>query len=77
MSRPCVLCAGDATFATTFRAISRSQSGDETEVNFRAQKGREFVVLLLGDVKKGQPNADIEKMLNELGFYRKEQGTEA
>lgn len=71
MSGPHDLCAGDATFAKSFQKISRGDNGAQMTAGFKAPKGREFVVLLLGDVEAGQSWVDIEKMLNDLGFYRK------
>jgi hypothetical protein len=66
---------GDATFAKSFTKISRGDNGAQLSAGFKPPKGREFVVLLLGDVEKGQPWVDVEKMLNELGFYRKDAST--
>ena len=66
---------GDATFAKSFTKISRGDCGAQFSAAFKPPKGRELVVLLLGDVEKGQPWVDIEKMLNELGFYRKDAST--
>lgn len=72
MSSPRELYAGDATFAKSFSKVSRGDNGEQLTASFSAPKGREFVVLLLGDVDKGQSWVDVEKMLNDLGFYRKE-----
>ena len=66
---------GDATFATSFTKISRGDCGAQFSAAFKPPKGREFVVLLLGDVEKGQSWVDVEKMLNDLGFYRKDAST--
>lgn len=63
---------GDATFAKSFTKISRGDCGAQFSAAFKPPKGREFVVLLLGDVEKGQSWVDVEKMLNDLGFYRKD-----
>ena len=75
MSSPRTLQPGDATFAKSFTKISRGDNGAQFSAAFKPPKGREFVVLLLGNVEKGQPWVDVEKMLNELGFYRKDDST--
>lgn len=75
MSSPSTLHPGDATFAKSFTKISRGDNGAQLSVGFKPPKGMEFVVLLLGDVEKGQSWVDVEKMLNELGFYRKDAST--
>lgn len=75
MSSPRTLRPGDATFAKSFTKISRGGNGEQLSAGFKPPKGREFVVLLLGDVEKGQPWVDVEKMLNDLGFYRKDAST--
>lgn len=75
MSGPYDLHAGDATFAKSFSKISRGDNGEQITAGFNAPKGREFVVMLLGDVEKGQSWVDIEKMLNELGFYRQQRSS--
>lgn len=63
------LNAGDCTFASTFKKIVRSECGFYQETGtFRPPKGHEFIVLLLGNVKKGSVDADLVEMLAELGF---------
>lgn len=64
------LDTGDATFASSFTKISRSDDGAQMSASFKPPKGEEFVVLLIGTVPKGQAWVDVEPMLNELGFYR-------
>lgn len=71
MSGPRTLHPGDATFSGSFKKISRGDNGQQMTAAFNPPKGREFVVLLLGDVEKGQSWVDVEKMLNDLGFYRR------
>ncbi len=63
---------GDGTFASSFTKVSRGENGDQFNASFKAPKGREFVVLLIGDVEKGTISVDVEKMLNDLGFYYRE-----
>ena len=75
MSSPSTLHPGDATFAKSFTKISRGDNGEQLSAGFKPPKGREFVVLLLGDVENGQSWVDVEKMLNDLGFYRKAAST--
>lgn len=72
MSSPHTLFIGDATFAKSFNKISRGEDGAQVSANFSAPKGREFVVLLIGEVEKGSPDADLNAMLNELGYFYKE-----
>jgi len=73
MSDAHTLNIGDASFAKTFSKVSRSDDGAQLTASFKAPKGQEFVVLLLGTTEAGQSWVDVEKMLNELGFYYKEQ----
>lgn len=67
------LYEGDCSFAKRFNKITRSDSGEQLTGTFNAPRGREFVVLLLGDVEAGQSAVDINKMLNELGYFRREE----
>lgn len=64
---------GDATFTKSFTKVA---FGDDTGIRynfgFKAQKGKQFVVMLLGEVDAKATDCDLEKMLNDLGFYRKE-----
>lgn len=61
---------GDATFSSSFAKIMRSDEGYELKASFKPERGKEFVVLLLGETDKGTPYVDVEEMLNKLGFYR-------
>ncbi len=67
MSHHMTLNLGDATWAKNFTKVSRSDTGQEVSVGFRPRKGREFVVLLIGDVPKGQV-PDVDQMLADLGY---------
>lgn len=67
MSHHQTLNPGDATWAKNFTKISRADTGQEVSVGFRPPKGREFVVLLIGDVPKGQV-PDVDEMLADLGY---------
>ncbi len=43
------------------------------ELSYKVKKGRLFVSLLLGDVAGGtQYDTDPDKLLNALGYYRKD-----
>lgn len=48
---------------------------DGGEATFKAGRGRSFLTLLIGDVgdKEHGEIEDVEKVLNQLGFYRKEE----
>lgn len=67
MSHYKTLTPGDATWAKSFTKVSRTDTGEEVSVGFRPPKGREFVVLLIGDVPKGQV-PDVDQMLADLGY---------
>lgn len=73
MSDHNTLGPGDASFASNFKKVTRSDCGASYEAGFKPPKGREFVVLLLGDAPKGSAWVDVEKMLNDLGFFRKDE----
>lgn len=64
---------GDATFAKSFTRISYSECGSFSQtLRFSAGKGRKFVTMVLGDVDAKETFADVDKMLNELGYYWRE-----
>jgi hypothetical protein len=73
MSTAYELFEGDCTFATHFNKVLRSDCGAEVTAGFKAPRGREFVVLLLGDVEAGQGCVDVDKMLNELGYFKRDE----
>lgn len=71
------LLNGDATFCTTFNKKVFGDNGSELTFGFKPPRGRKFVVLLLGTAPKNATEFDIERALNELGFYsRHEDGEE-
>lgn len=57
---------GDASFSSTFELKT-----PVIAAKFKPRRGKKFVVLLLGEVDKNEETADIEAMLNKLGFVRK------
>jgi len=68
-----ILQDGDCTFSKSFNKICIGENGQQYTFGFKANKGRKFVTLLLGDVPADAVDCDAEAMLNALGFYRKEQ----
>lgn len=65
---------GDCSRAPQFDLVM----GDERQVitaTFDAHPGEEFVVMLLGTAKIGEP-ADVDKMVAQLGFVASDGGAE-
>lgn len=64
---------GDATFTKSFTKVAfGDDTGTRYSFGFKPQKGKQFVVMLLGEVDAKATDCDLEKMLNELGFYRQQ-----
>ncbi len=61
---------GDATFTKSFSKVGFTESGNKHTATFRAAKGRQFVVLLLGDVDAKAQDCDLDAMLKELGYEK-------
>jgi hypothetical protein len=68
---------GDAAFAKLFRKTQRNSDGLQISANFAPPKGKEFVVLLIGEVDAGTVYADPDVMLNALGYFKKPNGADA
>ena len=64
------LFPADTTFTRQFIKELRGNDGGRLRLSYEPPKGREFVLMCLGDVPEGLQRADGEKMLNELGFFR-------
>jgi len=61
---------GDATFTKSFAKVGFTDSGSKTTATFRSEKGKQFVVLLLGEVDAKATDCDLEEMLRKLGYQR-------
>lgn len=61
---------GDVTFQGSFNKIGFTKDDQKVTAGFKPPKGEQFVVLLLGTVKKGTIDCNAEEMLNRLGFFR-------
>jgi hypothetical protein len=66
------LSIGDVTFQKSFAKVGFDGINRVTGT-FKAPKGRQFVTLLIGDVDAKSTDCDPEKMLNQLGFFYREQ----
>lgn len=65
---------GDATFVNSFTKIGWGQeTGQKFTFGFKPERGKKFVVMLLGEVDKDATDYDLEAALNRLGFYRREE----
>lgn len=64
---------GDATFTKSFARVGFTPSGNKHTATFRAAKGKQFVVLLLGEVDAKATEVDLEAMLKNIGFVRAEE----
>ena len=67
-----VLYDGDATFAKSFTKVAFDESGQKYSFGFKADKGKQFVVLLLGEVDAKATDCDLDAMLNRLGYFKQE-----
>lgn len=63
---------GAVTFQGSFNKIGFTDDGQKVTAGFKPPKGEQFVVLLLGTVKKGAVDCNAEELLNKLGFFRRE-----
>lgn len=61
---------GDVTFQGSFNKIGFTEDDQKVTAGFKPPKGEQFVVLLLGTVKKGAIDCNPEEMLKRLGFFR-------
>jgi len=63
---------GDAMFTKSFTKTGVGEStGSVFTFGFKPNKGKKFVVMLLGEVDGKSNDCDCEAMLNALGFFRK------
>lgn len=63
---------GDATFVGSFNKVAWTEDGRKVTFGFKAPRGEQFAVLLLGSAPKDAEDFDIEAALNRLGFFRRE-----
>lgn len=68
-----VLYDGDATFVKTFTKVAFGDSGQQYSFGFKAEKGKKFVVLLLGEMDAKANDCDLDALLNRLGYFKREQ----
>lgn len=61
------LCIGDASVAKKFTKVMRG-GGRQISADFKPNPGKEFVVLLVGEVDAGAESADVDGMLRVLGY---------
>lgn len=61
---------GDATFARSFSKVVFDELGYQHTFTFKVDRGKKFVVLLLGEVEGKAKNADLDAMLLKLGYAR-------
>lgn len=65
---------GDATFLSSFTKVCYGEeTGQKFTFGFRPERGKKFVVMLLGEADKNATDYDLEAALNRLGFYRREE----
>jgi len=63
---------GDAMFTRSFTKTGVGEStGSVYTYGFKPNKGKKFVVMLIGEVDSKADDCDCEAMLNKLGFYRR------
>lgn len=67
------LLLGDASFTKSFTKVGFGESGNKYSFGFKAPRGKQFVVLLVGEADLKATDCDVEKMLNDLGFFRREE----
>ncbi|EPP8607624.1 hypothetical protein, partial [Pseudomonas aeruginosa] len=64
---------GDATFVGSFTKVCWDRdNGQRYSFGFKPNRGKKFVVMLLGEADKTADDFDLEAALNRLGFYRRE-----
>ncbi|EPZ0818880.1 TPA: hypothetical protein ACKPJS_006247 [Pseudomonas aeruginosa] len=64
---------GDATFVGSFTKICwGEETGQKFTFGFKPERGKKFVVMLLGEADKDATDYDLEAALNRLGFFRQE-----
>ena len=64
---------GDFTFQKTFNLVETSQTGGRLTSTFKAEKGHEYITMLVGEVKIGAP-FDLDKMMAEIGLVVDDKG---
>ncbi len=68
---------GDGSTSKTFTKVERSVDGKhQLSCTVKALPGTEFVVLLVGEVKAGTVQVDVDKMLADLGYVPKKEANE-
>lgn len=64
---------GDFTLQKTFELVQMTSTGGRLTGRFKAEKGNEYVTLLVGEVKIGAP-IDLDKMVAKIGLVCDDKG---
>jgi hypothetical protein len=64
---------GDFTFQKTFTLVERNAAGDSRSASFKPEKGKEFITMLVGEIKIGAP-LDIDAMMARIGLVCDDKG---
>lgn len=64
---------GDFTFQKSFSLVQTTQTGGRLTSTFKAERGNEFITMLVGEVKVGAP-FDLDALMAKIGLVVDDKG---